>query len=61
MSTVFNGEILRVYLNSVFVGQLWLDEERRFVFQYDETWLSDTDAIPRSLSLPLRAEVFGDS
>ncbi len=61
MNTAVNGEILSVYLNSTFVGRLWLDEERRFVFQYDETWLCDADAIPLSLSLPLRADVFGDS
>ena len=58
MSTLSHDEMLSIYLNSAFVGQLWLDEERRFVFQYNGTWLSDPDAIPLSLSLPLQAEAF---
>ncbi len=61
MNTPSHEEMLSVFLNSVLVGQLWLDEERRFVFQYNGAWLSDPDAIPLSLSLPLQAEVFDDN
>ena len=51
---------LKVYLYDRYVGKLWLDEERKFNFQYDINWLENQTSTPLSLSLPLQAEVFGD-
>jgi serine/threonine-protein kinase HipA len=51
---------LDVYLRDQKVGRLWLDEKRRFVFQYDATWINKKGAIPLSLHLPLRAETYPD-
>jgi serine/threonine-protein kinase HipA len=44
---------LEVRIDGVIVGSLWLDDKKRFCFQYDEGWL-DTSRMPLSLSLPLR-------
>ncbi len=49
---------LSVCLNHDYVGRLWLDEQRCFVFQYAESWLSSSIAIPLSLSLPLIDEPY---
>jgi len=49
---------LAVYLNSTHVGQLWLDDQRRFLFQYAQQWLQSAHAIPLSLSLSLRQEAY---
>jgi len=49
---------LTVYLRDQQVGQLWLGEQRRFVFQYDEAWLNNEHAVPLSIALPLQAESF---
>ncbi len=51
---------LDVYLRDDLVGRLWLDERRRFVFQYDAAWLKGKSPIPLSLSLPLKAEPYLD-
>jgi serine/threonine-protein kinase HipA len=51
---------LDVYLRDDLVGRLWLDERRRFVFQYEEKWLEMHGAMPLSLSLPLRGQSFLD-
>lgn len=51
---------LDVFFRDHLVGRLWLDERRRFVFQYDGAWLRDTHAIPLSLSLPLQDEPYVD-
>jgi serine/threonine-protein kinase HipA len=51
---------LDVYLWDQKVGRLWLDEKRRFVFQYDEEWIHQKDAIPLSLHLSLRVEIYPD-
>ena len=51
---------LNVYLGRDLLGRLWLDEGRRFVFQYDDAWLAAEAAIPLSLALPLQADAFGD-
>lgn len=54
--------MLIVYLNGELAGRLSLDQQRRFVFQYDTAWLDAPHAIPLSLSLPLRHEPFiGDA
>ncbi|MCP4374233.1 MAG: type II toxin-antitoxin system HipA family toxin [Deltaproteobacteria bacterium] len=49
---------LRVYLHNSLSGLLWLDDNRRFSFQYDPNYLKDQDSIPLSLSLPLREEPY---
>jgi len=49
---------LSVYLHNSLAGQLWLDDTSRLSFQYDPVFLEDRDAIPLSLSLPLRAEPY---
>jgi serine/threonine-protein kinase HipA len=51
---------LDVYLQDQKIGRLWLDEKRRFVFQYDAEWIHQKGAIPLSLHLPLRAEIYPD-
>jgi serine/threonine-protein kinase HipA len=45
---------LDVYLWDQKVGRLWLDEKRRFAFQYDAAWINKKGAIPLSLHLPCR-------
>jgi serine/threonine-protein kinase HipA len=49
---------LSVYLHNSLAGQLWLDDTSRLSFQYDPVFLEDRDAIPLSLSLPLREEPY---
>jgi len=49
---------LDVFLERKLAGHLYLDEKRRFVFQYDPEWLSDPGAVPLSISLPLRLEIY---
>lgn len=51
---------LDVYLRDDLVGRLWIDERRRFVFQYDTVWLKRKSPIPLSLFLPLKAEPYLD-
>lgn len=50
---------LLVRIDDVVVGRLWLDEKKRFCFQYDKEWL-ESSKIPLSLSLPLRPELYPD-
>jgi serine/threonine-protein kinase HipA len=51
--------LLLVRIGDDVVGRLWLDENKRFCFQYDPLWLEQS-RIPLSLSLPLRQEPFLD-
>jgi serine/threonine-protein kinase HipA len=51
---------LDVYLREKKIGRLWLDEKRRFVFQYDRSWIHQKGAVPLSLHLPLREEIYLD-
>jgi serine/threonine-protein kinase HipA len=51
---------LNVFLYGLPVGKLWLDEKRRFVFQYDSRWLESPKPRPLSLSLPLRSKPYED-
>ena len=51
---------LDVYLQDQKIGRLWLDESRRFVFQYDAAWIGLSKAVPLSLRLPLKAEPYSD-
>jgi serine/threonine-protein kinase HipA len=50
-------KILNVFLHRNLVGQLLLDEGH-MVFEYADSWLKNTQAVPLSHSLPLRAERF---
>lgn len=49
---------LNVYLDRGFVGQLIQDDGGQMLFEYAESWLGNPNAIPLSLSLPLREEQF---
>ena len=49
---------LSVFLGRQRVGVLGLDTGGRFRFQYQPAWLERSEAIPLSLSLPLRKEPF---
>lgn len=51
---------LDVYLQEQKIGRLWLDERRRFVFQYDAAWIGHPKAVPISLRLPLKAAPYPD-
>jgi serine/threonine-protein kinase HipA len=51
--------VLLVRIGDDVVGRLWLDENKRFCFQYDPHWLEQS-RIPLSLSLLLRQEPFLD-
>lgn len=51
---------LDVYLWDQLIGRLRLDEKRHFVFQYDAGWINKKGAIPLSLHLPLRTDIFPD-
>jgi serine/threonine-protein kinase HipA len=51
---------LDVYLWDHLAGHLGLDEKRRFVFQYDAKWIKKKDAVPLSLHLPLRTDIYPD-
>ncbi|OPY16310.1 MAG: Serine/threonine-protein kinase HipA [Syntrophus sp. PtaB.Bin075] len=51
---------LDVYLRDQKIGRLWLDDKRRFVFQYDSEWIHQKGAVPLSLHLPLREEIYPD-
>ena len=51
---------LDVYLQEQKIGRLWLDERRRFVFQYDAAWIGRPKSVPLSLRLPLKAEPYPD-
>lgn len=54
------GEMLAVYLCDVVIGHLWLDERRRFVFQYTGERLDRQERMILSLSLPNRQEPYPD-
>ena len=48
------SEKLRVYLHNSLAGYLWLSDTSRYSFQYDPGYLENPEAIPLSLSLPMR-------
>lgn len=53
---------LNIYLNGILVGRFRRERSGAVDFQYDPTWLAWDNAIPVSLSLPLREDRFiGDS
>jgi serine/threonine-protein kinase HipA len=47
---------LNVYLNARLVGRLGRESSRAIDFQYDKDWLASENAIPVSVSLPLRED-----
>lgn len=47
---------LNVFLNGALVGQLKRETSGAIDFKYDESWLAREDALPVSLSLPLRED-----
>ena len=49
---------LRVYLNNRLVGHLLKEPGGAVSFRYDESWLGWENAIPVSLSLPLREDAY---
>jgi serine/threonine-protein kinase HipA len=49
---------LRVLLNNRLVGLLLKEPSGAISFRYAESWLSQSDAIPISLSLPLREDAY---
>ncbi|MBU0462863.1 MAG: type II toxin-antitoxin system HipA family toxin [Proteobacteria bacterium] len=49
---------LNVFVNQFKVGELWLDDQGRFCFQYCEPWLNNPNNQRLSISLPLRGEPF---
>lgn len=50
---------LLVRIDEDVVGRLWLDDKKRFCFQYDKEWL-ERSRVPLSLSLPLRVDPYSD-
>lgn len=49
---------LYVYINGIPAGELWLDDQNRFCFQYSKQWLEEQNSFHLSISLPLREEPF---
>ena len=49
---------LFVYINGILAGELWLDDQNRFCFQYSKEWLGDQDSFHLSVSLPLQEKPF---
>ena len=49
---------LRVLLNNRLVGRLLKEPGGAISFHYDDTWLNRDDAVPVSLSLPLREDAY---
>ena len=45
---------LNIFVNQLKAGELWLDQQRRFCFQYDRDWINSNDSYRLSVSLPLR-------
>ena len=49
---------LFVYINSILAGELWIDDQNRFCFQYSKKWLGKKDSFHLSVSLPLQEKPF---
>ena len=52
------ARILHVWLRDRLVGELQQDDSGQLRFRYAPEWLAQPDAVPLSVSLPLRPEVF---
>lgn len=50
--------ILYVFHDNNSVGQITLDEKRRWVFKYDVHWLNHPNTFPISIQLPLQESAF---
>lgn len=55
------SQVLDVYLSTERVGKLYLDGDRRFVFEYLPDWVAGHKSQPLSLSLPVREEAYDDA
>lgn len=53
-------DILSVYYHGDTIGSLNITKGRRYIFSYAEEWLQREDAIPISISLPLRPGEFDE-
>lgn len=51
---------LNVYLYTILIGHLTQDEHGQTLFEYTREWLTNPNAIPLSLSLPLQEGKFGE-
>jgi serine/threonine-protein kinase HipA len=60
MSNSAVDDRLGVYLHERLVGYLWLDERRRFIFQYAAAWIDRLGSIALSLALPFQREPYAD-
>ncbi len=49
---------LFVYINGILAGELWLDDQKKFCFQYSKKWLGGLDSFHLSVSLPLQEKPF---
>jgi len=49
---------LNVFVNQLKAGELWLDQQRRFCFQYDKSWINSSESHRLSVSLPLREDPY---
>lgn len=49
---------LYVYFEDKEIGQLSLDRDQRFIFQYSSEWLELVDGFPLSLSMPLDERLY---
>jgi serine/threonine-protein kinase HipA len=49
---------LKVFVNQREAGELWLDPQRRFCFQYNKSWINSPDSYRLSISLPLREDPY---
>ena len=58
MSRSRQNKPLRVLLNNRLVGHLLKEPAGAIYFRYDESWLARENAIPVSLSLPLREDAY---
>ncbi len=49
---------LNVFVNQLKAGELWLDQQRRFCFEYDKSWINSPESHRLSVSLPLREDPY---
>lgn len=54
------NQVLDVYLSEQLVGQLYLDNAKRYVFKYAPDWVENHNAQPLSISLPVRSAPYDD-
>lgn len=54
------NQVLDVYLSEQMIGQLYLDDTKRYIFEYDSGWVENHNAQPLSVSLPVRSAPYYD-